>query len=174
MQKPSAETIQTDLKKNSSRNTATQKTKESDFLDRFEALFDIAPANALNMIVNQEDNNFLMAQREKGQRGTMSSLDKVLLRKQKHQKENNEKARKRKLAAEDDAIKCKEIVVLESSTDTSAAESDASQCEPDHSASSNLSVKRRRREELSAALDRTKARDRMAAHYCQYSTESWT
>ena len=84
----------------------------------------------------------------------------MLLRKQKHQKENNKKARKRKLAAEEDAVKYeyKEIILLDSNTDSSAAVSDASECEFVPSAPSNLSVKRCGRKEIlteepSAALD---------------------
>ena len=112
----------------------------------------------------------------------------VLLKKHKHQKK--EKARQHKLAAEEDAVKCKEMVLLDSSTDSSAAENDTTVCEPGPSASvtnaaendatecepgpsasatSNLSAKRCGRKEvltaeLSAALDRTKTTDRMAMH----------
>ena len=41
-------------------------------------LFDISHANALNMIVLQEDKDFLLTQREKGRRGYMRSVDKTL------------------------------------------------------------------------------------------------
>ena len=160
-----------DLKKNSSRNTVTQKTKESDFLGKFEDLFDIAHAKALSMISNEEDKNFLIAQHEKGRCGAMSSLDRVLLKKHKHQKQKKEKIRKCKLAAEEDAVKCKEMVLLDSSTDSSAAENDTTVCEPGPSASatSNLSAKRCGGKEvltaeLLAALDRTKTTDRIAVH----------
>ena len=71
------------LKKNSSRNTSTQKAKENEFSDKFEDLFDIAHSNALSMIVNEDDKNFLIAQREKGRRSTMSSLNRALATKQK-------------------------------------------------------------------------------------------
>ena len=99
-----------DLKKNSSRNTSTQKAKESEFSDKFEDLFDIAHANAMSMIANK-DKNSLIAQREKGRRETMSSLDKMLAAKQKQKKEKDDKARKRKLAAEEDEVRCKEMVI---------------------------------------------------------------
>ena len=148
-----------DLKKNSSRNTSTQKAKESEFSDKFEDLFDIAHANALSMIANKEDKNFLIAQREKGRCGTMSSLDKMLAAKQKQNREKDDKARKCKLAAEEDEVRCKEMVILDSSTvNTSSTESDASQHESVSSTSRNHSVKKRGRKEvlspnLSAALD---------------------
>ena len=65
----------------------------------------------------------------------MPSLDRVLLKKHKHQKQKKEKARKCKLAAEEDAVKCKKMVLLDSSTDSSAAENDTTVYEPGPSAS---------------------------------------
>ena len=71
------------------------------------------------------------------------------------------------------------MVLLNSSTDSSAAENDTTVCEPGPSASatSNLSAKRCGRKEvltaeLSAALDRTKTTDRMAVHIIFNTTKS--
>ena len=98
----------------------------------------------------------------------MSSHDRALATKQKQKREQNEKEKKRKLAADEDASRCKEMVILDSSTDTSATESDVSQCEPAPSTLRNPPVKRCGRKqalspELSAALNR-KTTDRMAMH----------
>ena len=43
----------------------------------------------LIMIVNEDDQDFLIAQREKGQRGTLSSLDRELATKKEQKREQN-------------------------------------------------------------------------------------
>lgn len=111
------------LKNNSSRKTETQKLKENEFTDTFENLFDIAHVNALNLMKIKEDKDFLIAQREKGRRGAMSSLDKVLLERQKRKEETLEKLKKRKLSVEEEDKKYQALVVLESSS-TSSTDSD--------------------------------------------------
>ena len=71
------------LKKNASRRTETQKKNEEEFADCFDDLFDIAHSDALGMLKIEEDKAFLLAQRQKGRVGAMSSVDTVLLRKEK-------------------------------------------------------------------------------------------
>jgi|SRR6218665_281904 len=66
------------LKKNASRKTDTQKWKEYEFIRFLNGLFDIAHADALTLINLQEDREFLLAQREKGRRGSMGPVDMVL------------------------------------------------------------------------------------------------
>ncbi|GBO28367.1 hypothetical protein AVEN_11190-1 [Araneus ventricosus] len=66
------------LKKNKNRNTLTQKSKEGEFVSKFNNIFDIAHANALNMIKISQDKEFLLAQLEKGRRGSMLGVDKHL------------------------------------------------------------------------------------------------
>jgi len=63
------------LKKNKGRRTETQSSNEAKFCDRLDDLFDIAHANALELIKIPEDREFLIAQREKGRRGCMGSVD---------------------------------------------------------------------------------------------------
>ena len=41
-------------------------------------LFDVAHANAMSLIYFQEDEEFLIAQRESGSRGSMGAMDKKL------------------------------------------------------------------------------------------------
>jgi len=66
------------------------KTKERDsphyvklreeFKDGLMDLFDIAPANVMSLISNEEDREFLNKQREKGRVGCMMGTDRVLAR----------------------------------------------------------------------------------------------
>ncbi|GBN67383.1 hypothetical protein AVEN_211017-1 [Araneus ventricosus] len=64
--------------KNKNRNTLTQKSKEGEFVSKLNNIFDIAHANALNMIKISQDKEFLLAQRGKGKRGSMLDVDKHL------------------------------------------------------------------------------------------------
>ncbi|KAK2725446.1 hypothetical protein QYM36_000064 [Artemia franciscana] len=63
------------LKKNKARKSSTQQAREAAFVSRLEDLFDIAHADALNTMSIQEDKDFLLAQREKGRRGSMVGVD---------------------------------------------------------------------------------------------------
>ena len=63
------------LKRHRDRRTATTKSNEDLFCDKFDDLFDIAHERAMEMITIQEDKDFLVAQREKGRRGSMGGLD---------------------------------------------------------------------------------------------------
>ena len=47
-------------------------------MDNLDDLFDISHANALDIIVLQEEKDFLLAQRESRRRGYMESVDKTL------------------------------------------------------------------------------------------------
>ena len=67
--------------------------KERIFRDELDNLFDIAHSSALGPPTLQEDQEFLLAQREKGRRGFMSGIDKQF-----HEQET--RARLRKAAKE--------------------------------------------------------------------------
>lgn len=54
------------LKKRINQRTPAQEEKEKDFQDKLNDLFDIAHADAMEMIKISEDRDFLLAQREKG------------------------------------------------------------------------------------------------------------
>ncbi|KAK2708513.1 hypothetical protein QYM36_014199, partial [Artemia franciscana] len=71
------------LKKNKVRKSSTQQAREAAFVSRLEDLFDIAHADALNTMSIQEDKDFLLAQREKGRRGSMVGVDETLACKEK-------------------------------------------------------------------------------------------
>jgi len=67
------------IKKNATKQTETQVMKINHFLNNLDDLFDVAHANAMNLIKLQKNKEFLKAQREKGRRGSMVALDKKLL-----------------------------------------------------------------------------------------------
>ena len=70
------------MKKNANRKTETQQKNETEFVDDLDNLFDIAHLDALNIIKIQEDKDFLLAEREKGCRGCMGSVDMTLTSKE--------------------------------------------------------------------------------------------
>jgi hypothetical protein len=70
------------LKKSASRRTEVQQRKEEAFVEVFNDIFDIAHADASTLIKIPEDREFLLAQREKGRRGCMGSIDTKLARKE--------------------------------------------------------------------------------------------
>lgn len=153
------------LHKHAARKTSFQEMHEKAFTDCLEDLFDIAHADALNMITIDEDKQFLMAQREKGRRGCMYKIDGVLLKKNKMVKERFEKQRKRRLTEEKAAEEAKWMAVLEdSSTNDDSATDPEDAAGP--SSSSPLPQKRGRKEIISAdlavTLDRTNVSDRAA------------
>ena len=63
------------LKKNRKRRSANQLAKEDQFKAPFGDLFDVAHKDALILMAIPEDREFLLAQREKGRRGTMAGTD---------------------------------------------------------------------------------------------------
>ncbi|KAG0725806.1 hypothetical protein GWK47_037884 [Chionoecetes opilio] len=67
------------LKKGRYRRSEAQISKEKDFEVLLDNLFDVAHGNALTMMTNQEDKEFLLAQREPGRRGRiLGGVDSVL------------------------------------------------------------------------------------------------
>ena len=56
------------LKKGRSRRSVPQIIKERAFKDDLKNLFDVTSSNALTLITNKEDRDFLLAQREPGRR----------------------------------------------------------------------------------------------------------
>ena len=68
--------------KNASRQTDTQRSMEDMFKDILSDLFDIAHADALELIKIAEDREFLLAQREKGRCRSMGPVDTTLAKKE--------------------------------------------------------------------------------------------
>lgn len=95
------------LQKNTLRGGETQRKKEAEFVEKLDDLFDIAHANVLEMVTNQEDIAFLQLQREKGRQGCMAGVDKILATKQKRQAERKgleDKRRKRSKIENESAV----------------------------------------------------------------------
>ena len=65
-----------------SRRSLPQNDKEHKLIEFGNNLFDIAHANALSLIKLEEDKSFLLAQREKGRRGIMGSVDRKFVAKE--------------------------------------------------------------------------------------------
>ena len=78
------------LRKNKRRRTKTQIEKDT-FTISFNDLFDVSHQDALTLMNNDEDKQFLLKQREKGRQGAMIGLDDVcLVRKEQRQAKQKE------------------------------------------------------------------------------------
>lgn len=78
------------LFKHKNRESAAHKNVEKAFLEDLEELFDIAAANAMDVLTHDADKQFLMQQREKSRQGAISGVDAVAMRKEKKKLERIE------------------------------------------------------------------------------------
>ncbi len=163
------------LKKNASRQTDTQRSKEDAFRATLPDMFDIAHADALTLIKIAEDREFLIAQREKGRRGSMGPVDTKLAKK--------EKSRQEKLLQAENIKKLKQEQSRGNPNKEQSSESSTSSEESSDNDSGNAAykppknVKRKRPSniigpELASALDRTKISDRNATYVLAAAAES--
>lgn len=163
------------LKKHSKRNSDAQRRQEQAFVHSRKELFDIAHANAIELIQIQEDREFLLAQREPGRRGYMSGEDKKLALKEARSYERKRRQENYKLKSvqsqkEISASACSAEIEHSSSDSSSESESE------EDSIAKRVQVKRSRKSfsmsrphsavsrETAAALDRTKTSDRKATY----------
>jgi len=172
------------LQRNANRHTDTQRANEANFVDKLEDLFDIAHTNALKMMKIQEDRDFLLAQREKGRRGCMGSVDKVFTSKeqQRAKRAKSQLVYKQKKRQEQQHIN--ELTNLDSSTDAEETLDEGSLGQDEAmeniaSASSSIPINVRKRSHknvitplLAAALDRTKLSDRKATFVIAATVQS--
>lgn len=157
-------------KENKKKRSTTLDEKETNWKNGLDILFDIAHANASKMIKIKEDNDFLMAQRDK-RRGKMMNIDSKLtsseIRKQNKIDLINFRKEKEKNRQQGESVS----VVL-----TSDSESESDTILPNKNEKSNISAKpidkltivtRARKpilnRNITAVLDRTKVSDRSAA-----------
>lgn len=86
------------LHKSSKKESEFQRQKESQFVDKLPDLFDIAHGNALKMLKNDVDKQFLISQRQKGRQGCLTGIDVKALQKEqrKQERSNVENERKRR------------------------------------------------------------------------------
>ena len=111
------------IKKNQKRRTKAQETKEEEFVQSVNDLFDIAHKDALAMMKIDEDKEFLKAQREKGRRGCMLEKDMSLatLESRRRRKRAATQQYREKIEVEQQTLD--ETVQLTSSSSSSAANS---------------------------------------------------
>lgn len=84
------------LEKSNKKTSEQCRKKERDFDESLDNLFDIAHAEALNIIKIEEDKQFLLLQREKGRVGCMIGVDKKLSQTEKRKEERERKLSERK------------------------------------------------------------------------------
>lgn len=153
-------------KEKEERMSANLKTKRASFIDQLDDLFDIATADALATIKNEEDKEFLKAQRQKGRVGSMLGVDVKLANREARSEVRKEKEEIRKRRAREMEERERESMhgdvpigdVDQSEADTSS-DSDSSEDEDP------LPTKRRRKTKkkwitprLCSALDKAKVK----------------
>lgn len=166
------------LKKNAKRTSETQQSNVQAFADQLGDLFDIAHQDALILVKNPEDREFLLAQREKGRRGCMGSADMTLNSRETRRTQRQSEEHQRLQQAQQEMAMMDETVALtasEDSTEEDIADDDsvnydlrpaADPQEEIQEPSTSKPTKRARKNivspELAATLDRTKLSDRKA------------
>ena len=180
------------LKKNASRRTDCQQRKEDVFVNILDDLFDIAHSDAMTLIQLSEDRDFLVAQREKGRRGTMGSVDKNLTMKEERRRQRD--ARRNALQQKEANRSLTETTAVqqtssqESSADDDSDEASSDEADDDDSDEERIDddeftapageKSRRSRPssivnpEVAAALDRTRVSDRNAAFVLAAAAQS--
>lgn len=153
-------------KENKAKRTEGIKQKEEEWRMKLEDLFDIAHADALNMIRIQEDKQFLIAQREKGRR-KMGGLDKTLAKREAETEKRKDRVKKLVEREKREERERRPILLLSSST--SEDDINVSDLSPvqDPSTSEAPPTKRDRKKlldsDLAVSLDVAKLSDRKAA-----------
>ena len=146
------------------RRSANHLAKQDQFNAPFDDLFDVAHKNALVLKTIPEDREFLLAQREKGRRGTMAGIDGKLTRKTKRKAE-----RMLKHASRDqpEKIKFQERSTIVTIVFNSSSETAHDLSNQEASADEMASPYKQGRinvvtQTVSATLDKTKTSDRKA------------
>ena len=123
------------LKKDHSRRSAPQTTKENAFKNELKNLFDVTSSDALTIITNKEDLDFLLAQREPGRKGSMGGVDMVPVCQEERTEHRKQLQERRKQLVEDESFQSYASVELESSTSSSGH---AESCEDDDGTSGSV------------------------------------
>lgn len=103
-------------KENKAKRSEGLELKETKWQEELEDLFDIAHADALNMIKNKEDKNFLLAQRKQGRPGLIGAVDVALYKQQARRQKRQESLEQRKFRAEEETLSLEKLVGFESSS----------------------------------------------------------
>ena len=136
-------------------------------MEQLEYLFDIAHADALDIITIPEDRAFLLLQREKGRVGSMGAMDKVLdLRNQRAQERFQAEIKRRERAAEEMKASTSVVLASASSSSSSSSEDTDEDNDPPGAVDGTPAQKRARINVISpglaSALDRTNISSRKA------------
>lgn len=100
------------LQKLEHRKSEIQMHKNARFISKLDDLFDIAHADALNLISIEEDRAFLVAQRQKGRLGSLLGIDKNKCMKEKKSEERMQAENKRNYRAHQELVTlCKYIKI---------------------------------------------------------------
>lgn len=110
------------LMKNKKRRSEKQQRNEEAFSAEIIELFDIAHANAMDLITNEEDKLFLQSQRQKGRQGYMGSIDKEFHKQQLKKNEKNESLLRRRNRSDVDKEALVAQAMLASSSDEDLSE----------------------------------------------------
>lgn len=157
-------TVWKGLKKCEGRTSEAHRSNEESFVHNLDDLFDIAHVNALEMINIQEDRDFLLAQREKGRRGTMAGFDATLASKEARAAALKDTVEKRKRKVKEDMVAASTSAILASSGSSSATDDPDA---PSENLVARTSQPKRGRKtvispDLAASLDRSRISDRAA------------
>ncbi|KAL4141447.1 hypothetical protein QTP88_004085 [Uroleucon formosanum] len=106
------------LQKLEHRKSEIQMHKNAQFISKLDDLFDIAHADALNLISIEEDRAFLVAQRQKGRLGSLLGIDKNKCMKEKNSEERMQAENKRNYRAHQELVTLSETIQLQSSSST--------------------------------------------------------
>ncbi|KAL4126442.1 hypothetical protein QTP88_010664 [Uroleucon formosanum] len=106
------------LQKLEHRKSEIQMHKNAQFISKLDDLFDIAHADALNLIYIEEDRAFLVAQRQKGRLKSLLGIDKNKCMKEKNSEERMQTENKRNYRAHQELVTLSETVQLQSSSST--------------------------------------------------------
>jgi len=98
------------LQKHGGRTSETHKKNEVDFTSKLDDLFDIAHANAFDMISIEEDKQFLINQRLKGRPGYMYGIDRKVADREGRATARAEAHKKRKVRSDQEIDKLGELL----------------------------------------------------------------
>lgn len=88
-----------ELQKSAKRASEKNTKNVNEFKEKLNDLFDVSHSNALNMMKNEEDKNFLLIQRQKGRPGCMLGTDRNLAKKENRALVNLHKSEQRRKRA---------------------------------------------------------------------------
>lgn len=157
-------------KENKAKRSEFLKQKEEEWGLALDDLFDIAHANALDMIKIQEDKDFLLSQRQKGRPGKIGNLDKDFVKKQTmslEKKARFEKMKEREENTKRELFKQVPTSTVENEDESSLSDSDRDSGNERNESFSGPTPKKRGRKNIidtnvAASLDAAKLSDRKA------------